>query len=60
MEKKSLSSSCINDKEDTFRRKFPVLQYEEFWDYQLRLPKIKQLKQKCKKVESSEEQEVSE
>ena len=30
MEKKGLCSSCVNDKDCTFIRAFPVLQCEEF------------------------------
>lgn len=34
MGKKGLCVTCVNDKDCTFSRKFPILQCEEFSDYQ--------------------------
>jgi len=34
MEEKGLCITCVNDKDCTFSRKFPVLQCEEFSDYE--------------------------
>lgn len=50
MEKKGLCSTCVNDEGCTFPRKFPVLQCEEFTDYEKKTKRAK--KQKKKKDES--------
>ena len=34
MENKGLCETCVNDKDCTFSRKFPVWQCEEFSDYE--------------------------
>lgn len=60
MERKGLCSSCVNDKECVFERKFPVLQCEEFSDYESRLTRGRPLKQKHKRIESSKEPEAFE
>ncbi len=51
MEKKGLCSTCVHDKECTFLRKFPVLQCEEFSDYEpkpIKKRETKKVKQKIK------------
>lgn len=46
MEKKGLCSTCVNDKECTFPRKFPVLQCEEFTGYEPKPTKIGKVERK--------------
>lgn len=53
MEKKGLCSSCVNDKECTFLRKFPVLQCEEFTGCELKPTKTE--KRAWKKIRFNEE-----
>lgn len=56
MEKKGLCSTCVNDKECTFPRKFPVLQCEEFTGYESKLAKIGKVEEK--KMKFNEEPTV--
>lgn len=44
MKKKGLCSSCVNDKECTFPRQFPVLQCEEFTGYEPKPTKVREVK----------------
>jgi hypothetical protein len=44
MRKKGLCSACINDKECSFPRKFPVWQCEEFEGYEKKTLKNKEKK----------------
>ena len=53
MEKKGLCSSCVNDKECTFPRSFPVFQCEEFVGYEPKLTKAEKVKRE--KIEFDEE-----
>lgn len=48
MEKKGLCSACMHDKECTFPRNFPVLEYEEFSGYELKPTKARETKRKKK------------
>ncbi len=56
MEKKGLCSSCVNDKECTFSRRFPVFQCEELVGYELKLTKARKVKRE--KIEFAEEPTV--
>jgi len=56
MEKKGLCISCINDKGCTFPRSFPVLQCEEFSDYDPRVATIKKKTAKDIKKRNKKEQ----
>jgi len=49
MENKGLCVTCVNDKDCTFSRKFPVLQCEEFSDYQPAAKKTDSKAVKCGK-----------
>jgi len=51
MKNKGLCITCVNDKGCKFRRKFPVLQCEEFKNYEPRLSKARIRKNK-KKIKS--------
>jgi len=53
MEKKGLCLTCMNDKECTFSRNYPVLQCEEFTDYEPEPTKAK--KKKLEKRKSDKE-----
>jgi hypothetical protein len=44
MKKKGLCSTCSNDKDCTFPRKFPVWQCEEFNGYEIKSKKKKKIK----------------
>jgi len=44
MEKKGLCITCVHDKDCTFPRKFPVLQCEEFSDYEPKPAKTEETK----------------
>jgi len=46
MENKGLCSTCVNDKDCNFPRKFPVLQCEEFTDCERKTKKGKKAKEK--------------
>jgi len=46
MDKKGLCSTCLNDKECSFPRKTPVLQCEEFNDYEPKTTNIERKKHK--------------
>lgn len=48
MEKKGLCDTCVNDKGCTFPKKFPVLECEEFDDYQPTYKKNKKDTIRCK------------
>lgn len=48
MKNKGLCITCVNDKGCTFSRKFPVLQCEEFTNYESRPLKAKRRKNKQK------------
>ena len=53
MKNKGLCSTCTNDKECTFHRKFPIWQCEEFADYEsgsINVKRQKQKKQQKKKI----------
>ncbi len=56
MEKKGLCITCINDKECTFPRRFPVIQCEEFTGYEPRVIKVKT--GRLKKMQFDEESTV--
>lgn len=46
MENKGLCGTCANDEECNFRREFPVLQCEEFTDYERKTKRAKEQKKK--------------
>jgi len=50
MKNKGLCITCVNDKGCAFSRKFPVLQCEEFTNYESRPLKAKRRKNKIQKV----------
>jgi len=50
MKNKGLCITCVNDKGCTLSRKFPVLQCEEFTNYESRPLKAKRRKNKIQKV----------
>ena len=56
MEKKGLCSTCVNDKQCTFPRRFPVLQCEEFEGFKP-IP-ARARKAKRKKMEFNEDPTV--
>ena len=58
MERKGLCSTCVNDKECTFPRKFPVLQCEEFTGFEPR--PVKPKKRKGDKMEFDKETGIEE
>ena len=58
MEKKGLCSICVNDKECTFPRKFPVWQCEEFQNYEPKPAIAREVKRD--KIEFDEEPRVYE
>lgn len=51
MEKEGICSCCVNDKECTYSRKFPVLQCKEFTGHPPRQTKVKKLKQEKMKFD---------
>lgn len=56
MKKKGLCGSCVNDRQCTFPRKFPVVQCEEFTGYE---PKpAKERKSKTERMKFDEEPTV--
>jgi len=50
MEKKGLCQTCVNDKDCSFPRRFPVLQCEEFQDREPLFKEDQEKTAKCKKV----------
>ena len=50
MENKGLCGTCANDEDCNFRREFPVLQCEEFTDYERKTKRAKEQKKKRLKV----------
>jgi len=50
MEKKGLCITCVNDKDCSFPRRFPVLQCEEFQDREPLVEEDRKNTTRCKRI----------